>query len=109
MIWVSMLSAEVVFAVVATATPPLDAVGPETYLPLAAAALPPAALSIAWGRVVSTGAPAQSKWIVRWAMAEAVGLFGLVLVKIGGPIALAAPLFALSGLLTAVQFPRDEG
>ena len=61
---------------------------------IGAVALMEAGLSLAWGRLVAL-TPAPTRWIIRWAFAEAVTLSGFTLGFLGGPVVVAGCLMAL--------------
>ena len=63
---------------------------------------PKAALSRALGVTMTP-------FILRMALRESIGIYGLVLATLGHPIAHAAPFFAVSFLTQALAFPKLSG
>lgn len=108
-VWGSMLVSTTVFGTLIGVIPAETKIaGFEITGMLAGAALAASVLSMAWGRLIAQAQPAQSKWMVRWALGEAVGLFGLVTHLIGGPDVVAGVLVAYGFLVILVQMPLAD-
>jgi hypothetical protein len=107
-LWGAMCTSQLVFAGMTTVVPAAQPQDLQMAGLLGAAALGPAALSLLWGRLVATGAPLQTRWIVRWALAEATSLIGLVSWMVGGALVPAVAPMLAGFLLTVVQFPRGD-
>lgn len=108
-VWMSIATSIAVFAVIAVTMPPLEGVSPDLALPMGLAGLAPAAGSLLVGRAVLREIPAHTRWILRWALAEAVAIMGLMVDLTGGPTAFSAALMGLGMLLLLVQYPREQG
>ncbi|MCB9685279.1 MAG: hypothetical protein H6735_09595 [Alphaproteobacteria bacterium] len=106
-VWMSIATSVAVFAVVAVVMPPMEGVQPGMAIPIGLAGLLPAAGSLLVGRAVLLELPTQTRWIMRWALAEAVAIMGLMVDLTGGPIWFAAALMGLGMLLVLVQYPRE--
>jgi hypothetical protein len=107
-VWGAMCASIVLYGVVTFAVIEPQPAGFPAEL-LAAFAIGPAALSGLFGRVFATEVAPQTRWIVRWALAEAVGLSGLLVRMLGGAPVVSLALLGLGFVLVAVQFPREDG
>lgn len=108
-VWGGILTSQMVFAALTRALPPAAPTDPQMAAILGMVGLGPAALTLSWGRLVAQGQPPQARWIVRWALAEAISLLGLVSWMTAGLLLPAAAMMGVGALLVLVQFPRDEG
>jgi hypothetical protein len=103
-----MLVTQLVFPFVLWIAAEETAAAPDTLvIGLCAVALFQAGLSVAWGRLVAK-TPTPSRWIIRWAFAEAVTLSAFTLGFLGGPMLVTACLMATGFVLTLAQPPREE-
>jgi hypothetical protein len=107
-IWGAMCTAQVVFAGMTAVIPPAQPPDLQMSALLGATALGPATLSLLWGRLVLPAQPPQQRWIVRWALAEACTLVGLVSWVVGGALVPAVAPMIAGFILILVQFPRSE-
>ncbi|MCA9490108.1 MAG: hypothetical protein KC621_09295 [Myxococcales bacterium] len=104
-VWMSNATSIAVFAVVAMVMAPIEDASPDLAIPIGLAGFLPAAGSLLVGRAVLRELPEQTRWILRWALAEAVAIMGLMVDLMGGPGWFAAALMGLGMLLVLVQYP----
>jgi len=109
-LWVAMLNAVLVLAGVTFSgvVPPTG----EGGLPALVLVLPAGmsgALSVVGVRLFMPTIPAQSAYIVRFATAESVAVFGLVAHVLGGPLPLVVGFFVVSLTLLVVARPTEDG
>ncbi|MEQ1503471.1 MAG: hypothetical protein ABMB14_14640 [Myxococcota bacterium] len=109
LIWVSVLSTQGVFGALIAFLPAGTSTEPLLWLSFALPALFTAGMSLAWGRVISPNVAGNGRWVVRWAMGEAVSLMGLTAHLVAGATGIAAVLVGLGFLLVLAQFPREGG
>lgn len=107
-VWLAMLVSQLAFPLILWTVSDRPSPAPDAVvMGIGAVALMEAALSLAWGRLVAR-TPAPTRWIIRWAFAEAVTLSGFTLGFLGGPAVASAALMALGFVLIGVQPPREE-
>lgn len=107
-LWVSMLTSQLVFPVLSWVLADRSASAPDAVVGvLVGVGLLEAALSLAWGRAVAL-TPTPNRSIIRWAFAEAVTLSGFTLVFLGGPPLAGGCLMATGFVLILVQPPTEQ-
>lgn len=106
-LWGAFLTAQPIFAGIGVVVGgSVEGADPLLAPILMAVAAGPALGSLLWGRAVGPKA-GPTIWLIRWAFAEAVGVFGLLTMLLtGSPLGLAA--IACAMVLIAAQFPRQE-
>lgn len=110
-IWIVMGASQlIILGIGAVLAPPSNPGATTTAQMLAFPAMMTASASIALGVIpgLLPGTPAQTRHILRWALAESAGLFGLVSLMISGE-ALYQYACAIMGLIAwAVAVPKDD-
>ena len=115
LIWFALLASVGIYAALPLLIPPMGS-EPQAgvLLPLAAAALMTAAMSFVVPSLIAKNAPPEQQGeqldftlnVVRWALAEAVAVFGLVLYLLGHPVTFAWGFAIASAVLMFVHAPR---
>lgn len=103
-LWSAFLLAQVVFGAVGVFAGPAEGDG-ALVVPLVAVALGEAVASLAFGRLFGPSNEPTAT-MVRWALAEAVGLTGLVIRMTAGPTLAAPALMVAAFVLILAQPPR---
>jgi hypothetical protein len=105
-LWVSFFSAHVLFAGVSTVVAPVADLGPAAAV-FGLVALLPAGLAAEGGILARAITPAQSWFIVRFAMAESAAILGLVAFLTSGSHLVQLGCAALGLVAHLLSFPSE--
>jgi hypothetical protein len=108
-IWAAMCTSQLVIAGMTAIVPPAQPQDLQMAGLLGAVALGSAVMSLLWGRLVLPAQPPQQRWLMRWALAEACTLVGLVSWAVAGALVPAVAPMIAGFLLIVVQFPGRTG